>query len=404
MPKLALEGLRVIDLTWVIAGPFATKLLADMGAEVIKVESLQKVDGLRVVGPWKTPEPTPPNRSGMFDTRNVNKLSVVLNLRRPAGVAVFKKLVGVSDVLIENFSAGTMDKFGLGYPVLQEINPKLTMVSMAGFGQTGPYRGYVGFGPNLQAISGLTAVTGWPGRIPVGIGQAYPDFISALFAVFSALVSLHGNKGKQGQYIDLSQYDCAVSVLGHSVLDYTVNGRVPPARGNRHPSAAPHGCFPCREDRWCVIAVFTDEEWAAFCRAIGSPEWTQRPEFATFLDRKHHEDELEKLVAAWACTCTAEEVMMLLQGVGVAAAVVQNLEDLLTRDPHLKARGFYQEVDHPPVGKITPEGIPFQLSETPGSFRLPAPLLGEHNEHVLKDILGMSPEEIARYAAEGAFE
>lgn len=404
MSELALKELRVIDLTWVIAGPFATKMLADMGAEVIKVESHRKLDGLRMVGPWKDQKPTPPNRAGAFDARNVNKLSLLLDLKSPAGVEVFKRLVKVSDVLVDNFSAGTMERLGLGFSILSQINPKIKMVSLAGFGQTGPYSNYVSFGPNLQAISGLTSITGWPRRVAVGIGQAYPDFICSLFAVFAILVSLTGHNRDKGQYIDLSQFETAVSVLGHSALEYTVNNRVPQPKGNRHPYACPHGCYRCRgDDRWCIIAVFNDVEWKAFCDVIGNPSWTKNPEYATFLGRKKAEDELDKLVEQWTINHSAEEVMETMQNVGVAAGVVQNVEDLVRRDPHMKARGYYQEVEHPPIGKIVPEGIPYKLSLTPGSFRIPSPLLGEHNDYILKTILGMSQEEIARFASEGAF-
>jgi crotonobetainyl-CoA:carnitine CoA-transferase CaiB-like acyl-CoA transferase len=404
MVEHALKGLRVLDLCWVIAGPFATKILADMGAEVIKIESYRKLDGLRMVGPWRDQKPTPPDRSGAFDTRNVNKLSMALDLKSTAGVEIFKRLVKVSDVIVENFSAGTMDKFGLGYSVLGQINPKIIMVSLAGFGQTGPYRDYVSFGPNLQAISGLTSITGWPGRVAVGIGQAYPDFVGGLYTVFAILASLrHRNTGR-GLHIDLSQYEGAVSTLGHSVLEYTVNNRIPQPAGNRHTYACPHGCYRCQGDeRWCVIAVFNDEEWQSFCDVIGNPDWVKNPEFATFLGRKKAEDKLDRLIEEWTIKRSAEEVMELMQGAGVAAGVVQNVEDLLRHDRHMKARGYYQELDHPPIGKSIPEGIPFKFSLTPGSLRTPGPLLGEHNDYVLKTVLGMSQQEIDKLASEGAF-
>ena len=405
MAKLALEGLRVIELCWVIAGPYATKLLADMGAEVIKVESLQRVDGLRMVGPWKNSNPTQPNRSGLFDTKNVNKLSIQLNLKTSAGIEILKKLVSVSDVIVENFSAGIMEKLGLGYQTLSEINPKIIMVRMAGFGQTGPYKNFRSFGPTLQPISGLTSITGWPGRVPVGIGQAYPDFVSALYAVFGILAALRNRNDAKGMYIDLSQYESAVSVLGHSLLDYTVNKRIAGARGNRHPNASPHGCFRCKgNDRWCVIAVYTDEEWEAFCNAIGNPDWTKCPEFATLANRKESEDKLEQLIEEWTILHPAEEVMQIMQNAGVAAGVVQNVCDLITNDPHMRARGYYQEVEHPPIGKVIPEGIPYKFSRTPGRFRTPAPLLGEHTDYVLKTILGMTQGEIDKLVADGVFQ
>lgn len=403
--KLSLEGLRVIDLSWVQAGPFATKMLADMGAEVIKIETYHKVDGFRVSGPWKDKTPTPPNRSGDFDSKNANKLSMLLNLRVAAGVEIFKRLLKVSDVVIENFTAGTMDRFGLEYSVLRDVNPKIIVVSMAGFGQTGPYSNYVSFGPTLQSISGLSSITGFPGHDPLGLGIAYPDSIGGLFADLAILAGLRHRQSGKGQYIDLSQYEAAVSVLGHTVLEYTVNNRVPQPVGNRHPYASPYGCYRCKgDDRWCVIAVYTEEEWKAFCNVIGNPDWTKSSKFATLLGRKRSEGELDRLVEGWTIGHSAEEVMELMQGAGVAAGIVQNIEDLITRDPHMKARGFYQEIEHPPLGKVILEGIPFKLSLTPGSLRTPAPLLGQHTDYVLKRILGMPQEEIDRFAAEGAFE
>jgi crotonobetainyl-CoA:carnitine CoA-transferase CaiB-like acyl-CoA transferase len=405
MPKRALEGLRVIDLSWVVAGPVAVKIFSDMGAEVIKVESRHKLDGLRLMGPWKDNNPTPPNRSYMFDTKHVNQLSMSLNLRNAAGVDIFKRLVRMSDVVLENFSAGTMERFGLGYSILSEVNPKIVMVSLSGYGQTGPYQNYVSFGPNLQAISGLTSITGWPGRAPAGIGQAYPDFIGGLFAAFYVLASLSNRNNRKGQYFDLSQYEGAVSVLGHKVLEYTVNNKVPQATGNTHAYACPHGCYRCKgNDRWCAIGVYTDEEWQAFCNVIGNPDWTKNPDFETFLSRKTREEELNRLVEEWTTERSAEEVMEQMQGAGVPAGVVQNIEDLMTRDPHIKTRGYYQEVEHPPIGPLIPEGIPFKLSLTPGSFRTPSPLLGEHNDYILGNILCMSQEEIDRFACEGAFQ
>jgi crotonobetainyl-CoA:carnitine CoA-transferase CaiB-like acyl-CoA transferase len=405
MTKLALKGLRVIDLSWVVAGPFATKILSDMGAEVIKIESYGKLDGLRLMGPWKGSEATPPNRSLAFDTKHVNKLSLLLNLRSPAGVEVFKKLASVSDIILENFRAGTMDKFGLGYSELKKVNPHIVMISLSGFGQTGPYKDYVSFGPNLQAISCLTSLTGWPGRTPVGIGQAYPDFIGGLFAVFAVLSYMRNRSSDKGAFIDLSQYEGTVSVLGHSALEYTVNNRIPVARGNTHAHACPHGCYRCKgTERWCVIGVYTDEEWQAFCNVIGNPDWTKSPDFLTFSARKEREEDLNRLVEDWTLEHSPEDVMEKMQAAGVPAGVVQNIEDLMSRDPHIKARGYYEKVDHPPIGEIIPEGNPIKLSLTPGSFRTPAPLLGEHNEHILKSILGISQEEIDRLTLEGAFE
>lgn len=277
---------------------------------------------------------------------------------------------------------------------------------MAGMGHTGPYRDYISFGPVLQAMSGLSLLTGFPDSEPVGIGNSYPDHTAAVHATFAILAALEYRRmtGK-GQYIDLSQHETAVVFLGSQILDYVANGRVACRSGNHHPYASPYGCYRCQgDDRWCVIAVFGQEQWQLFCNVLGNPQWSQAPEFATIGDRVKNADELDRLIETWTISHSAEEVMTKLQDAGIAAGVVQNIEDLMTYDPQLKARSFYEEIDMPLRGKAGWEGMQFKLSETPGSVRIPAPFLGQDNDYVLKEILGMSTAEIKQCESEGAFE
>jgi crotonobetainyl-CoA:carnitine CoA-transferase CaiB-like acyl-CoA transferase len=406
MSKPALEGVRILDLSWNLAGPFGASKLADMGAEVIKIETSYKLDGLRTFGPWHDGIPTPPNRSGLFENRNRNKLSMTLDLRTPGGVEIFKRLVKISDAIIENYHALTMERFGLGYSVLSKVSDKIIMVSLPGFGQSGPYRDYTSFGPLLQAISGFTSLTGYTGQRPIGASTPVYDFTGGLFAALVILAGLeYRRRTGKGQYFDLSQFEIGVSLMGHLIGDYTANNRIPQLIGNRHPYASPHGCYRCKgEDRWCVIAVFSEEEWESFCDVIGNPHWTEYSRFATVLDRKRNEDELDKLVEEWTINHQAEEVMKLMQQAGVAAGTVQNIEDLVEYDVHMRDRDFYQETYIPPIGKVLIDGIPFRFSATPGSLRAPAPLLGEHTNYVLQEILKMSPEEISRYREMGVFK
>ena len=395
MAELTLEGIRIVAFSWLIAAPMATRLLADMGAEVIKIESHKKIDGVRIYGPWRDGVATPPDGSGWFAKYNRNKMSIALDLTTHRGVDICKELIRISDVAINNFSAGAMKKFGLEYQVLQKVNPKIIIVNMPGFGQSGPYSEYSSYGPLIESLSGINYLSGYPDCPPCGFGTPYADYVGALHAAVAILAALESRrKTGEGQYIDLSQHEAAVSVMGTEILDYTVNHHVQESLGNRHPAAAPHGCYRCKgEDRWCAIAVFNDIEWQAFCSAIGNPTWAEDARFATVLGRVEYSDELDRLVETWTIKYSAEEVMHKLQRVGVAAGVVQNIEDLMTRDPQLKARRFYEEVD-----------VPFKFSRTFAGIRTPPPLLGQHTRYVLGELLGMSTAAIEQLTADGVLE
>jgi benzylsuccinate CoA-transferase BbsF subunit len=399
-----LEGIKVADFSWAYVGPLTAKTLADCGAEVIKIEGLSRPDVERALVPPFKDNIQGLNRGGHFNSVNTGKRSLCVNLATPGGIELAKRLVAWADIVIENFSGGAMERMGLGYEVLREIKPDIIMVSSAMQGQTGPDRDRAGFGQHLTSHSGIVNLAGWPDRDPTNLGY-YTDFISPHFnlaAIFAAL--LHRKRTGKGQYLDMSQYEIAMHFMSPLILDYEVNQRIAGRMGNRNADASPHGAFRCAgDDRWCAIAVFTDEEWRSFCGVLGKPEWTQDPRFATLASRKENEDELENLIEEWTVQHTAEEVMILMQEAGVAAGVAQTGEDLLEHDPQLKERHFYYDLDHPEVGIYRAPRPPYLFSRC--DFRMKrAPLLGEDNEYVLREIFALSDEEIAELVEAGAIE
>ena len=380
-----LQNIRILDFSWVLAGPSATRILADFGAEVIKIQPL-------------LPEAEEDTFSkGYYNTWNRNKLGVTLNLNKPEGMAVARKLAALSDAVVENFTPRVMANWGLDYDILKQIKSDIIMLSLSTMGNSGPWRDYIGFGPTVQAFSGITHLTSFPGKPPIGLGYAYADHVAGLMATLALLGALeYRQKTGEGQYIDVSQVEAMASLLGDAILDYTVNGKSPEPVGNGSTKAAPHGVYRCRgDDRWCAIAVFTNEEWSGFKQALGNPAWAEDSRFATLSNRLENVDELDRLVERWTKEHTAEEVMAWLQGQGVAAGIVQAANDLAS-DPQLKERGFFIDVDHPATGKITYPGAPFEMSETPQQIKRHAPLLGQHNEEVYCKELGYSKDDLVR--------
>jgi len=348
MSAMALERIRVIDLTMAWAGPMATYMLADMGAEVIKVESIQRID------PWRTQGTRPQedgwwNRSPGTNWVARNKYSLTLDLGHPRGAALFKQLVKIGDVVAENFSPRVMENWGLHYPVLKEINPDLIMVSMPGSGMTGPWRLHAGFGPSVEQMSGMPTLLGYLGDEPRihNVGLLPADPFSGLNGAVAVLMALHWRQVTgRGQYIDVAQNEALTCTIGDAIMGYTLNRKVQGRRGNRHPFMAPHGCYRCQgDDMWAVIAISSDEEWQSFSRAIGSPAWTREERFADSLGRWQHQDELDKLIEAWTAEREHYQVMHLLQAAGVRAAPVLTAPELLS-DPHLGERGFFETCDH----------------------------------------------------------
>ncbi len=512
------EGLKVADFTAVIAGTLITKTLASYGAEVVKIEGRNHPDLFRrgalikddvyekAYTPWL-------NRGGAFGQWNAGKLSVALNLIHPKGREIAKLFVSRADIVVENFAGGVMERMGLGYSELKKVKPDIIMLSSCMQGQTGPHANHPGYGTQLVNLAGLGHISGWPDREPSAIG-AYTDYVAPRFSLLAIMAALdYRRRTGKGQYIDLSQYECAVQFMTPLLLDYKVNGQVADRVGNYSPCAAPHGVYPCRgrhtDDRWCLIAVYTDEEWqrfckvignppwtrdprystlrarrehsqevdrlveewtslhlpeeverrlleaevwarvtaskselddhtpparnrspyavphgvyrcrvedrwcavavstgdewSAFCRVIGNPGWTGDPRFATLESRLQHTDELDRLVATWTVEHMTEDVMSAMQAAGEAAGLLETGEDLMEKDPQLQHRRFYRAFQHPELGAYRVTAPSFIMSGYDCEIR-PAPLMGEHNEFVLKEILGMSEAEITDLIRQGVLE
>jgi len=403
----ALGGLRVVEFSAAMAGPWIGRFLAWCGAEVIRVESKKHPDVVRLYVPPGDPERgTQPQLSPWFTDWNAGKRFVALDLTHPRAVELARALVARSDVVVENYTSGVLEKLGLGYRDLQRVRPDLVMLSTTGYGATGPCRGYVTWGSNVEAVSGLATLSGHPQRACTVTQFAYPDPLSALHGLFAVLCALdHRRRTGEGQYVDLAQLEVSVAALGPALMEFLADGREPRRLGNRSLRAAPHGCYPCRgDDRWCAIAVFGEDDWARFRRALGDPAWARAPRFASLALRREHEDALDAQVAAWTRERDAAAVMEALQAQGVAAGVVQDVEDLARRDPQLAARGFFEELEHLAKGTVVATGVPLGLTGTPGRSGPAGAALGQDNAYVFGTLLGLSPQEIRACAEAGAIE
>ncbi len=403
MPQLPLEGIKVADFTWVWTGPTTTKVLSDFGATVLRIESKVRPDVWRIQPPFKDDVPGL-NRGAIFNHQNTGKLSCSVNLGLEKGKEIAKRFVAWADIVADNFAGGAMDRMGLGYEVLRKIKPDIIMLSSSLLGQTGPWHNSPGYGDQLTAISGITQIAGWPDRIPGEVGF-YTDYIAPRFNALTILAALdYRRRTGKGLYLDVAQHQGSLLYVAPLLLDYGVNGRVAGRNGNRDEYASPHGNFRCRgNDRWCAITIFTDEEWQAFKKVIGNPAWADEPRFATLKGRKANEDELERLVEAWTVNQVDWEVMEQMQAAGVPAAVCNDPQDQMEKDPQLRSRRFYQEREHPELGTYHPPRQPCVLSKTPCQIKR-APLYGEHNEYAFKEILGMTDDEIAELVIEGVIQ
>ena len=417
MTKLPLEGIRVADFSWFGAGPIGAQTLATFGAEVVRVESETKIDSLRVVQPFARNEDgtlkTGYNVSGYFNNFNAGKLDLQLNLNLEKGQEIAYRLIEKSDIFLTNFTPRVVDKWNLRYEQISKVNPRIIAAYQPMQGLDGPHRDFLGFGAVLTPITGISYMSGFPHRPPIGVGTNYPDYVinpgHTVTAILAAL--RYRNKTGKGQLIEMPQVESVVNVLGTAVPNYLANGEVETRSGNRSRIASPHGAFRCQddptsvnsEDRWVAIACRTEEQWRALCDAFGHPEAASDARFTTLDARKANEDALEELVGSWTRDRRAEDIMELLQSRGVPAGVVQNSQDLLDRDPHMKARGYYQYLDHPETGRAAYDGPCARLSKTPGFHRAPAPLLGQHTMEVCERVLGLTTDEVADLMAEGVF-
>jgi benzylsuccinate CoA-transferase BbsF subunit len=403
----ALGGLRVVEFTAAMAGPWVGRYMAWCGAEVIRVESKKRPDVVRqYVPPWAPELGTQPQLSPWFTDWNAGKRFIGLDLTNPRGVELAKRVVATADVVVENYSSGVMDKLGLGYEVLSAVKPDLVMLSTSGYGDSGPYSRYVTWGPNIEALSGMSRMSGYPERECTVTQYAHPDPVSALHGLFVVMCALdHRLRTGEGQYVSLSQFESTVAAVGPVLMEYLANGREPERLGNRSLHAVPHGCYRCAgEDRWCAIAVESDEQWRALCRITGNEALAGDARFATRAARFEHEAEADRVVGAWTEHRDVYEVMHALQAAGIAAAVVQNVEDQLRRDQQLGARHFFEEVHHVEKGEVIATGIPLGLTGTPGRSGPAGAALGRDNDYVFGGLLGMSREEIEAAVEAGAIE
>jgi crotonobetainyl-CoA:carnitine CoA-transferase CaiB-like acyl-CoA transferase len=387
--SLPLSGVRVVDFTHGWAGPHATRMLADFGAEVIKIENPRRMDFIR--GGRK--ENQAYNRQPAWLQLNRNKLSVALDLRDAKRVEVVKDLVRISDVVVESSRAGVMQRLGLGYDDLRSIRPDIIMLSMSGFGQTGPEAKYAAYGGSLEPLSGIQALTGYSeGERPARIREI--DVTNGLVGACAVLTALyHRQRTGRGQFLDLSQLEaCTVALSGAHLLEYEMNGSQPPRRGNRHRSYAPQGCYRCRgDDKWITLVIRTEQEWRALCETIGRPELIGDERFTGPVARTQNHDLLDQLIEGWTAGRDNMEAMRVLQQSGVCAGAVLDVADLAA-DPHLQERSYFQSP--PSSASQRFPGSPFKSSGTPGVIR-PGPRLGEHNQYVLGELLGLPAEDAA---------
>lgn len=409
MGTLPLTGVRVLDLTWVVSGPQTTRLLADLGAEVVKVESRRHGDQARRM----TFNPQVWRARGMFIYFNRNKRGISLNMATPEGKQVFRRLVALSDVVIENFSARVMERWGFDYQGLAAINPAVVYVSMPGFGHSGPHQDYQSNGPTIQALSGQTFACGMPDLPPTGWGYSYMDHTAGYYGAMAVTQALYyRNRTGRGQFIDLAQLETACSLMGTYILDRTANGRssrrpgMPAGNRSTHPVGAPHGVYRCLgDDRWVAITVFTDEEWERFRNALGDPPWAAGPRFASLTDRLRGQDELDREVEAWTSAHTQAEVMHCLQTAGIAAGMVQDPAQRGGEDPQLQARGHIVELamEEGEGGGVRVDGLPMTIASVPREHYQPAPTVGQHNGEVYGDLLGMDEGQIEEYLKRDVF-
>ena len=398
MARTALEGVMVISLGTGVVVPDATKMLGELGANVIKFESTDNPDFVRTLGPKNT--------VAGFNESNRNKRSFGVNLKSDKGRDLAKRLIKMSDVVVENFRGGVVKSLGLDYENVRQLKPDIIYVSSQGFGGGGPHSDYPCYGPMLSAASGMLSIWKQPDDpYPAGSNSPLPDHMASKHVAIAALAALdYRRRTGKGQFIDIAQTEVAAALIGEHYLDYTMNNREPQAVGNHCSYAAPHGCYPCQgEDNWVAISVFTNEEWSSFGKAIGDPEWSRDPKFADIPGRLKNVDELDKLIAEWTSPRDAWEVMESLQRACVPAGVVQRAQDTL-KDSQLEHLNAIVELEHPEVGRRLYNNVAFHMSETPALTSSPAPLLGQHTDEICRELLKMSAEEIDELKAEKILE
>lgn len=394
---LPLSGIRVLDLTWVWAGPYCTLQFAHMGAEVLRIESRKRLCPTRRVPPFAD-DVAGVNRAGYFNQYSQGKKSVTLNLATPEGIRIARELAKHCDVVADNFSAGAMDRMGLGYETLRALKPDIIMVSMSGFGQTGPWKNFLSYGPPAAAFAGFFALSGYQGMGPSEVGVSFADPSAGMFGTIAVMAALlHRARTGEGQFIDLSQMEATIATLPEAIFEFVFNGLQPARSGNHDPIMAPHECYKAvgDENQWVSVAVASEDEWRALCEAMDQPQLADDPRFASAAERKRNEDELDRIITHWTSARDRWQITRRLQARGVAAFPSMSSSDI-AGDPHLNERGFLVKLAHPEVGRRIHPGIPWTMAETRCEVRSPAPILGADTEAVLREVLGMSAAEIER--------
>lgn len=389
----ALEGIRVLDLSRVLAGPYCTMMLADFGADVIKIEAPKVGDDSRAYGPFIGKE------SAYFMSLNRNKRSITLNLKSKAQCDLFRELVKHADVVVENYRPGTMEKFGLGYDELKKINPKLIYAACSGFGATGPYTDKPAYDIIVQAMGGIMSITGEEGGEPTRVGASVGDITAGMFTAFGVMMALfHRERTGEGQHVDVGMLDCQVAILENAISRYITSGVVPGPLGNRHPSITPFAAFTAK-DGHIIVGAGNDRLWQRLCTLLGTPELIEDPRFITNGKRTENVKELMVLLNKSFKTKTINEWLGLLEEAGLPCAPI-NTVDKIIEDPQVNARNMIVELDHPIAGKLKVPGVPVKLSATPGAVTTHAPLLGEHTSEVLKEVLGWDEAKTKAFFAE----
>ena len=408
MSELPLSDLKVLDFSWVVAGPAIGRSLADYGATVIRIESRKKIDTARLIGPFHNGEAGPEN-SALYGNVNAGKYGLTLDMSNEHARGIVLDLVRWTDVLIESFSPGVMKKWGLDYETLKEINPRLIMLSTSMLGNSGPYSKFAGFGNLGSAMSGIMNLAGWPDEAPKGPFGPYTDFVGPRFSIAILLAALdYAKKNGEGCYIDLSQVETGIHFIAQGVLDYFVNGHQIQRNGNADENMAPHGVYACLEENgnapsFVAISIKNDRQWKDFARLIGGDEFAENPRYLRLEERKKHAEEIDGIVRQWASEITAEEAEEKLQSLKIPAHKVASIADIY-KDSQFQHQGHFIELDHPLHQKTVVEGSRYALSETPAIVSRPAPLFGEHNDFILNGILKYDEKHIEKLKELGVFK
>jgi crotonobetainyl-CoA:carnitine CoA-transferase CaiB-like acyl-CoA transferase len=400
--QLPLSGVRVLDLSKVWAGPYATRLLGDMGAEVIKIEAPNSWDLTRSLHLLPSDVERPYNKAGYFMEYNRNKYGCVIDLAKPRGHELALQLVAMSDVVLENYRADVMTGLGLSYDELRAVKQDIILVSMPSHGLWGPDSSRIGYGTHMEQLSGLVSLTGYVGEMPHKSGISYGDPVAGMTAAAATIAALlHRRRTGEGQHVEVAQVEALLPFLGELFLEYGMTGQEPPRRGNRHRSMAPHGVYRCAgEDSWVTIAVEDDGQFASLSRTIGRPDLAEDERYGDVVSRYHNQDELDPIISEWTALLSHYEAAALLQEAGVPSEPVLTIPELVV-DPHLRARNFWEDVTNTESGTWTQETPAWRFSNAPAHVRLPAPVFGEHNAYVFGELLGLSALEIEALERQG---